>query len=35
MVADRSVSLALRSNLQFYASEETKPRTGKPWEVTS
>ncbi|GKV34355.1 hypothetical protein SLEP1_g42731 [Rubroshorea leprosula] len=34
-VPDRSVSLALRSSLRFYASEETKPRTGKPREVTS
>ncbi|GKV51469.1 hypothetical protein SLEP1_g58122 [Rubroshorea leprosula] len=35
MVPDRSASLALGSSLQFYASEEAKPRTGKPRGVTS
>ncbi|GKV34363.1 hypothetical protein SLEP1_g42740 [Rubroshorea leprosula] len=34
MVPDRSVSLAPRLSLRFYVSEEAKPRTGKPREVT-
>ncbi|GKV15321.1 hypothetical protein SLEP1_g26118 [Rubroshorea leprosula] len=34
MVADRSASLTLRLSLQFYASEEVKPRMEKR-EVTS
>ncbi|GKU97840.1 hypothetical protein SLEP1_g10923 [Rubroshorea leprosula] len=29
LVPDRSVSLALRSSLRFYASEEARSRTGK------
>ncbi|GKV21582.1 hypothetical protein SLEP1_g31552 [Rubroshorea leprosula] len=35
LVPDRSLSLAPRLSLWFYASEETKPRTRKPREVTS
>ncbi|GKV06282.1 hypothetical protein SLEP1_g18180 [Rubroshorea leprosula] len=35
IVPDHFISLALRSSLRFYASEEAKPRTGKPREVTS
>ncbi|GKV53428.1 hypothetical protein SLEP1_g59955 [Rubroshorea leprosula] len=35
MVLDHPVSLALRLSARFYASEDMKSRTGKPWEVTS
>ncbi|GKV15359.1 hypothetical protein SLEP1_g26154 [Rubroshorea leprosula] len=35
MVLDRSVSLVRGLSVRFYASEDVKPKTGKPWEVTS